>query len=90
MLFELVRHPFLLHSSITPRLSVVKHHRLLEQLKALDLFDGSLGSFRIVEDNESLAFRFQVFLGYYVDDGTIFGEDLRECLFEWIDFDALL
>jgi hypothetical protein len=41
-----------------------------------------------VEDDERLAFGFQIGLCDEVDDGAVFGEDFSECRFEFVRFDS--
>jgi hypothetical protein len=64
MRLQILRIPLLLHRSVTPCPSVVKHHRLLEQLKTLHFLDRALSGLSVIEDYESLAFCFEVPLRY--------------------------
>ena len=90
MLLKLFRHPVFMHRGVALRLGKVKSHRLLEKLKALNLLDSSLSCFSVIKHYESLTFCSQVFLGYNVDNGAIFGENLRKCLLQRLNFDAFL
>jgi hypothetical protein len=60
-------------------------HRFLEELEALNFFDRSCGRRGIVEDDEGLAFGFEVGLRNEVDDVAVFGEDFAEGGFEFVD-----
>lgn len=73
---------------IAPRLRIIQHHRLLEQFEAIHLLDGASCRINRVKDNERLALGLQVFLGDYLDDGTIFLEDLLQSFFQLVDLDA--
>lgn len=64
-------------------------HGLLEQLEALDLVDGGLGGFRLVEDDKGLALGLEVGLGHDVDDVAVLGEDGAQGLLENVGLDAL-
>ena len=81
MHLKLFRASLSLHRSIAPRSRIVQQHRLIEQFEPLNFFNGSLGGFGFVKDNESLAFRFEVRLGDEFDDIAVFREDLGESLF---------
>lgn len=67
-----------LHRSIALCSRIVQQHRLIEQFKPLDLLDRPLGSFGLVKNYESLAFRFEVRLGNEFDDIAVFREDFGE------------
>ena len=51
----------------------------------MDFFDRSSGGRDVVEDDEGLAFSFEVGLRDEVDDVAVFGEDFAEGGFEFVD-----
>lgn len=77
------------HSRVTACLSEREHHGLVEERERLDFLDGLFCCGGGVEDNESLAFGFEVLLGDEVDDGAVLGEDGGEGLLEEWDLDGL-
>ena len=56
----------------------------------MNLLDGSLGRFHLIEYYEGLALGLEVRLGDEIDDIAVFREDLRQRFFELVDFDPLL
>lgn len=56
----------------------------------MDLLDGALGRFHIIEHDEGLALGLEVRLGDEIDDIAVFREDVRQGFFELVDFDPLL
>jgi hypothetical protein len=78
-----------LHTRITSRLRKRQLHRLLKQLKPLYFIDRLLSALYRIKYNECLALGFQVRLCDDVDDFAIFAEELAECFFQLVDFDAL-
>ena len=82
--------PFLAqHSGITPCLGKVKLHRFVEEVEAVDFFDGPGGGGRGIEDNKGLPFGFEVGLRDQVDDGPVFREDFCQGGFQGVRFNAL-
>lgn len=77
------------HGGIAAGLGEVELHGFVEELEAVDFFDGVRGGGAGVEDDEGLPFGFQVRFGDQVDDGAVFGEDFAEGGFECVRFDAL-
>ena len=67
-----------LHRGVAFSPCIIQQHRLIEQLKPLDLLDRSLSSFGLVKDYKSLAFRFEVRLGDNVNDIAVLGENFGE------------
>ena len=65
-------------------------HRLLEQLEALDLLDGCLGGFGLLENDKSLALGLEVGLGDNIDDVAVLGEEGVQSFLESVRLDALL
>jgi hypothetical protein len=61
---------------IAPRFRIVKHHRLIEEFKAVNLIDCARRRFDIVKDNKRLALGLQVCLRDDLHDIAILGEDL--------------
>jgi hypothetical protein len=78
-----------LNRSITPRLRKLQSHRLIKQIETLYLIDRLLRAFYAVENDESLAFGFEVCLCDDVNDFAVFGEEFCESFFELLDLDAL-
>ena len=78
MRFQLLSIPLSFYRSIALRFRIVQHHRLIKQLKALHLFYGASGGFGVFEDDEGLAFGFEVWFDNKIDDISIFGEDFSE------------
>lgn len=89
MHFQFVIAPFPSNRSIASRFRKVQHHRLIEELEPLHLFYRPGSSSRIIEDDESLAFGFEVGLGDEVDDITVLGEYFAEGFFELVDLYSL-
>ena len=79
-----------LHRCITTSTRERELHGSAEELKALDVVDGFLGSVDGVEDHEGLAFRLEVRLSHDIDDLAILGEELHQRLLELRDLDRLL
>lgn len=77
------------HSRVTACLSEREHHGLVEERERLDFLDGLFCRGGGVEDNESLAFGFEVLLGDEVDDGAVLREDGGKGLLEEWDLDRL-
>ncbi len=90
MRLQILRIPLLLHRSVAPCPSIIKYHRLLEQLKALHFLDRALGGLGVIEDYESLAFCFEIPLGYEVDNGAVLGKDFCQGFFHLVDLNAFL
>ena len=67
-----------LYRSVAFRPCIVQQHRLIKQFESLDLLDRPFGSFGLVKDYESLAFRSEVRLSDQFDDIAVFREDFRE------------
>lgn len=76
------------HSRITACPGKREHHGLVEEWKRLDFLDGLFCRGGGVEDNEGLAFGFEVLLSNKVDYRAVLGEDGGEGLFEEWDFDG--
>lgn len=72
--FQLLRPSFLLHDYIALRPRKVEHHRLSENLEALNVLDGMGGGLLVVEDDKRLAFALQGLLRDNVNDRAIFAE----------------
>lgn len=70
---------------VTARLRIIQNHRLLKQVKAIDLLNSVRGGVHAVEDDERLALGLQVRLGDDLEDVAIFGEDLFEGFLELVD-----
>lgn len=87
---QLVLSTFSQHRRIAPCLGKVQLHRLVEELEAIHLVDGAHRGVDIVENDERLAFGFQVRLGNQIDDVAILGEDLAEGFLELGRFYSLL
>ena len=89
MCLEFLCAPLSLYCSIALCFRIVQQHRFIEQLEPLDFPDCPLGSFGLVEDHESLAFRFEIRLGDQFDDIAVFREDFHESFFQLVRFDTL-
>ena len=86
MRLEVVCIALLQDSRITFGSRVIEDHGLIEELKALNLLDGTFGSLGFIEDDESLAFCLQVAFGNQVNHVAIFRKDFCESVLELIDF----
>jgi hypothetical protein len=64
-----------LHQRITPRLCILHHHRLIKQLKALYILQGSCRRINVVKDDECLAAPLDALFGYNVDDVAVVAKD---------------
>jgi len=64
-------------------------HRLIEEFEALDLLNGGVCRFGLVEDDKGLALGLEVCLGHDVDHVSILREDCAQGLLERLGFDAL-
>jgi hypothetical protein len=73
---------------IALRFCIIKDHRLVKKVKAVDLLDCAGRGFDVVKDNERLAFGLQVGLRDNFHDIAILGEDLFQGYFELVDLDA--
>lgn len=78
-----------LHKSITPRLRKRELHGLAKEVETLNILDTLLRALDVIEDDERLAFRFQVRLGDYIDDLAVLGEELCEGFDKLGGLDAL-
>lgn len=78
------------HGGIAAGASHRDLHRLVEELEALDVLDGSLGSLGRVENDKGLALGLEVCLGDDIDHVAILGKDGAQGLLEWLGLDALL
>lgn len=87
---ELVLVAHLHHGGIAAGAGKGELHRLVEELEALDVLDGGLGSLGCVEHDESLALGLEVRLGDDVNHVAILGEDGAQGLLEGLGLDALL
>lgn len=85
---QFVRPSLAKHRSITPCLCVIDHHRFFKELKAIDFVDSASGRVDTVKYDKRLSLRLQVRLRDDFDDGPIFRENLFECLFQLVDFNA--
>lgn len=90
MRFEFILRVLPSDGGIAPRLGKVEQHRLLEELEPLNLLDGALGRFHLVEHDEGLALGLEVRLGDEIDDIAVFREYFRQRFFELVDFNPLL
>ena len=86
MELEFLRVSFPQDRGIASRLCIVKDHWLVEKLKPLYLFDGSLGGLRVIKDYEGLTFGFDVRLCDQIDHVAIFRKDFRQSLFKLVNF----
>lgn len=77
-----------LHGRVAAGLGKRKNHGFVEQWECLHLLDGLFCSCGGVEDDESLAFGFEVLLCDEVDDVSVLGEDGGEGLFQEGDLDG--
>lgn len=78
------------YGSVTPLSSQRAYHRLIKEVEAISLLGCQTRRFVVVKDDESLAFRLEVGLGYDVDDFAKLGKDGAQSLLERIGLDALL
>lgn len=60
MSLQLIVAAFPLNCRITPCLRIVQHHRLIENIKAVDFLNSAGCGVNVVKDNEGLALRLQV------------------------------
>lgn len=65
-----------LDGGITSRPCYRQAHWLFEDVKPLQVSNGSLRGLGVVEDNESLAFRPKIRLGNDIDDVAVFRKDV--------------
>lgn len=75
------------HSRITACPGEREHHGFVEERERLNFLDGLFCRGNGVEDNEGLAFGFEVLLSNKVDDRAVLGEDGGKGLLEEWDFD---
>lgn len=78
------------HCGVAPGACQCDLHRLLEELKALDLLDGGVRRLGFVEDDKGLTFGLKICLGYNVNHIAKLGKDGAQCLLEPFGFDAFL
>lgn len=89
MTFKLILIPDSLDTRITPGPRKRQLHRLVKQLKALNLFDRLLRALNTIKHDERLTLRLQVRLCDDIDDLAILGEEFGQSFFELRDFDVL-
>lgn len=89
MLLKLLFGRISLHDNIAFGLCELQVHRLIEQIESLNILDCLCCGSWIFEDYESLSFPLQTALGYDVEDGAIFAEDLAQVFNQIGDLDAL-
>ena len=89
MTLKLILVPGSLDTRITPGPRKRQLHRLIKQLKALNLFDRLLRALNTIKHDERLTLRLQVRLCDDVDDLAILGEEFGQSFFELWDFDVL-
>lgn len=90
VVLELVLVAGALHRGVAPGAGPSDLHGLVKELEAVGFVNGLLGRLGVLEDDESLAFGFQVRLGDDVDDVAILGEDNLQRGLERLGLDALL
>jgi hypothetical protein len=90
MRFQSLLAIFFLHSLIGAGFGECKSHRLVEEVEPLQRINGILRSIDRVEDDERLAFGFEVLLGDDVDNVAEFAEDVAERGGQGGDFDAFV
>lgn len=78
-----------LHGGIALRPRHGQAHRLLKQIKPLQVGNRTLRRLGVIEDDEGLALRAEVRLGDYVDDIAVLCEDVAQGLLEGLGLDAL-
>lgn len=70
------------HGRIATCFGEREHHGFVEKRERLDFLDGLFRRGGRVEDDEGLAFGFEILLGDEVDDGAVLREDGGEGLLE--------
>lgn len=89
MLIEILLSALAFDGGVALGLGKLAFHLLAGELEPVEVFDGLLGGFGVVEDDEGLALAPQALLGDDVDNGAIFGKDLAERLGQVRDFELL-
>lgn len=87
MHLQLIRPSLSKHSSVTPRLRIIQHHRLLKQLEPINLINRARRRVRTVKYDKRLSLCLQVAFRDDLDDVAIFRENLLQGFLELVDFD---